>query len=137
MASAGVTSSKFIGKIVLKPHNKFVGGFHGERWVTMRKTITKKFMASIGSLWYGSNCMKYLGPFLGEAVSYLMGEFLVDYEWETLGLSTNPKMFTNNREMEVIHSWWTMLASLGYIFLELLSHNDMKFIEVVWFKVGD
>eukprot|EP01018_Ginkgo_biloba_P003232 Gb_38017 [translate_table: standard] len=136
MASVGVTSSIFVGKIVLKPYNKFVGGVHGEREVTMRKMTIKKVVASIGSSWYGLNHVKYLGPFLGEVVSYLMGEFFIDYEWETSGLSTGPEMFMKNREMEVIHSWWAMLTSLSYIFPGLLSYNDIKFSEVIWFKVG-
>ncbi|MCL7039894.1 hypothetical protein MKW94_030743 [Papaver nudicaule] len=72
MASMALSSPSFAGTAVtLNSQSKFPtdvrSGSNG--MITMRKTSAKKpAAASSGSLWYGPDRVKYLGPFSGEPI---------------------------------------------------------------------
>lgn len=89
------------------------------------------------SYWYGDERPRWLGPISYEYPTYLNGDFPGDYSFDVAGLSKDPESFKKFFNLEILHSRWAMLASLGVIIPEILDQlGVVDFVEPVWWKVG-
>merc|ERR1712110_344134 len=101
------------------------------RWVSCSKSLRRTVSSS-----QSSDRPAWLGPY-SEIPSYLSGDLVGDYGWDSSGLSSNPESLIRNRELELIHARWAMSGSLGCLLPELLSsYSGVEFGESVWFKSG-
>jgi hypothetical protein len=103
---------------------------------TVRRTTASS--AASGSEWYGADRPKWIGPFSEDSTpAYITGEYPGDYGWDTAGISSDPEQYEAYREIEVIHSRWAMIGSIGCITPEIIAkYGGVAINEPVWFKAG-
>merc|ERR1719476_137184 len=103
---------------------------------TARRTTASS--AASGSEWYGADRPKWIGPFSEDSTpAYITGEYPGDYGWDTAGISSDPEQYEAYREIEVIHSRWAMIGSIGCITPEIIAkYGGVAVNEPVWFKAG-
>merc|ERR1711920_364310 len=88
---------------------------------TFRRTTASS--AASGSEWYGADRPKWIGPFSEDSTpAYITGEYPGDYGWDTAGISSDPEQYEAYREIEVIHSRWAMIGSIGCITPEIIAN---------------
>merc|ERR1719217_919610 len=104
--------------------------------VAIRRTTASS--AASGSEWYGADRPKWIGPFSEDSTpAYITGEYPGDYGWDTAGISSDPEQYEAYREIEVIHSRWAMIGSIGCITPEIIAkYGGVAINEPVWFKAG-
>jgi len=106
------------------------------RGTTLRPRATPLLRRTVSNPSNMAERPTWLGPY-SEIPSYLNGDLVGDYGWDSSGLSTTPEALLRNRELELIHARWAMLGSLGCLLPELLSsYSGVEFGESVWFKAG-
>merc|ERR1739848_558472 len=81
------------------------GGLSG-RGLSLAKALRRTVSSS-----QSSERPAWLGPY-SEIPSYLNGDLVGDYGWDSSGLSTTPESLIRNRELELIHARWAMSGSL-------------------------